>query len=231
MAETSEEYVQELQPPPLKRKWGLRWGGAVGLVLDGISELATAAVKASVVDQAPSDALLWIGWERDLERGPAESSLRYRARLKSAWNDWPWAGTDKGVLGALSVLGYSAAERRDRQWWHDDLVPGTVWARNWVVVYDPPAAWPIVETWADLAAKYPTWADWSAARVAWGLEAPLDEVAHITRTVAKWTSSHALVVNIIVVARGRVFGYPDVATYSALPAGTYASYVAYWDGV
>lgn len=228
--ETSHEYQVALQPPYLRRTWGERWGTAVGLATSALTELATEATKASILTEAPDDALPYIGEERGgIERGPSESLDDYRARLLNAWNDWRTADSDAGVIGALGVLGYRVAIKRDRQWVHDASPPGAIWARQWIILVDPPA-WPIVETWTDLAAKYPTYGAWAAARVGWGLEAPLDEIARITRVSHKWTGSHTLVVNIIVIARGRVYGYPDVATYSSLPAGTYASYVAYWEG-
>jgi len=228
--ETSHELQVALQPTFLQRKWGSRWATAVGLTTSALCELAVDAAKCSIVRVAPADALPYIGEERGgIERTPSESTSDYRARLENAWNDWPKAGTDAGVIGALKVLGYTAAIKRDRQWVHDASPPGTIWGRMWIILVDPPA-WPIIESYADLVAKYPTYAAWAAARVGWGLEAPMDEIARITRVAKKWTSSHALVVNIIVIARGRVFGYPDAATYSDLPAGTYDSYCAYWDG-
>ena len=229
--ETSHELQVALQPPYLQRLWGERWGTCVGVVTSALCELAVAGVKCSIVSTAPADALPYIGEERGgIDRAPSESTAAYRARLQNAWNDWKKADSDPGVIGALAVSGYTVAIKRDRQWVHDDNPPGTIWARMWIIIVDPPASWAIVEDYTALAAKYPTYADWAAARVGWGLEAPLDEIARITRVAQKWTGSHSLVVNIIVIARGRVFGYPDVATYSALPAGTYASYVAYWDG-
>lgn len=229
--ETSHELQVALQAPYLKKTWGERWDTATGLVTSALCELAVASAKCSIVRVAPADALPYIGEERGgIERAPSESVEDYRARLVNAWADWKKADSDPGVVGALGVLGYNVAIKRDRQWVHDASPPGAIWARMWIILVDPLPAWPIVETWADMAAKYPTYADWAAARVGWGLEAPLDEIARITRIALKWTGSHTLVVNIIVIARGRVFGYPDAAMYSDLPAGTYDSYVAYWDG-
>lgn len=226
--ETSHELQVALQPPYLRRPWGERWGTADGVLKTALGELATDATKCGIVTEAPADALMWLGLERDIERGPGESVDSYRARLQNAWNDWQKAGCDAGVIGALEVLGLHPAIKRDRQWWHDNNVPGTIWARMWVILVDPP--WGLIEDYTALAAKYATYGDWGAAGVGFGVEAPLVEIERIRRVIHKWTSSHVLVVNTIVIARGRVFGFPEAATYSALPAGTYDSYVAYWDG-
>lgn len=247
---TYSDYQFALQPPHLSGPWGEKWARSFGLLKDGLSRSFVYAVKARFVSVCPEDGLAYIGWERDLERGPSESASSYRIRLKNAWVDYEWMGTDKGIADNLAVLGITATIVRDRgKSWirdtslpylgsyvslgataftHDSNDPGDVWGRMWIIITDPP--WSRIESYTDLAALYPTWGDWSAAGIGWGLTASLDEIGRIRRIAKKWTGSHALVVNIIVISRGRVFGFPLVADYSSLPSDTFDSYVAYWEG-
>lgn len=223
------EYQLELMPSSwLRGPFGASWATSFGAVKHKVHVLAAEATKAGIIREAPPDALIHKGRERDLERMPGESDATYAARLEDAWNAYEKSATDLGIIDAIKLLGLTAHIRRDRQWKHDDTVPGTIWARMWIIIVDPP--WPFIEDFTALAAKYPTMADWAAAKVGFGVEAPLDTIAQITRIAKKWTSADVLVVNIIVIARGRVMGFPVVADFTALPADTLDSYVAYWDG-
>lgn len=55
----------------------------------------------------PGDAQDNIGADRMLPRAPAESDAAYGARLKGAWDTWPYAGSHWGVLQALRLAGYA----------------------------------------------------------------------------------------------------------------------------
>lgn len=252
---TFKGYQAALHPTHLAGPWGIAWGQSLGTVKDGVRASFAYAVKAHFITVCPTDGLPAIGYERGLERGPSESTPTYRLRLQGAWEAWTWGGTDKGIVDQLAILGYTAHVIRDRGyawtdtgtviggvaapgtpgtwtkvtlpgWSHDALSP--IWGRMWIVLTDVP--WTFLETYTAVAAAYATYALWAAAGTGYGFSALLTEIATITRIARKWTGSHALVVNIIVIGRGMIYGFPAIASYTALPADFLDSYIGYWDG-
>lgn len=197
--ETSHEYQIDLAPAPLRKKWGARWIGAIGLVKDGFGLLARAAVDTMLVDNAPADALSYIGQERgDLERAPLESDAGYRARLKNAWEDWAKADSDLGIVDALKVLGLTARVKRNNCW-NVDGNPGNVtgyWARFWVII-DPThqfARSPVAGTGTLCGSVL---CGISSAVGASNAQVQAD-VARIVRVVRKWQGSHSKFMKLII---------------------------------
>lgn len=74
---------------------------AQGTLYDGQVSLAKQAVLARFPDYAPSDALPYIGKDRKLIQGYAESDANFRVRLRTAWDQWALAGTWAELLFQL----------------------------------------------------------------------------------------------------------------------------------
>jgi hypothetical protein len=53
------------------------------------------------------DALTAQGFDRQLPRGPGETSAAYSARLQAAWDAWHYGGSHWGVLQALRLAGFT----------------------------------------------------------------------------------------------------------------------------
>ena len=101
-----EDYQEELAPPWLRAGSGKGWLRALGNQKDLAELRVKDAVKARFPLQAPVDALGNLANERQLAQGTTESQSAFRARLRAAWDVWPWAGTPTGLLRALYYAGY-----------------------------------------------------------------------------------------------------------------------------
>lgn len=105
-----------LRVPPWFGADGRAHMAALGIRLDALHELFTAAVHARLPGAGPDDALEVIGQDRGLPQGPSETDLAYAARLKDAWDIWGGddtpvtgvgggAGSPLGMLNALKAAG------------------------------------------------------------------------------------------------------------------------------
>ena len=112
---------------------GENWATAFGIMKDGIVEGSIAAVKTRFVQTAPEDALALAGYERSMPQSPIESGYAYRARLLNAWNVWQYAGTRKGLVDAIALLGVNATVYENKDW----AQPAGLWADFWVYLFQP----------------------------------------------------------------------------------------------
>jgi len=189
-------YVVALAPPWLRGKWGERWHEAEGLLLDMVAEGAVQAVKARLLGAGPDDALPYAGNDRQIERAPGESVESYRARLLGAFETWRRAGTNKGILVALAVIGYPTAAIYES---HDWFPLDPAWWRFWLVL-DPPSgfsSWKLgdgTKLGDKLVGLDKLGADAKAA------------LTLLRRVVRKWKAAHTLCVKIIVVLSGKLIG-------------------------
>lgn len=101
-------WFPSIAPPPMRGKWGKRYFEAIGELLDETSSRIRQGVLARFPGKmlrapgeaeavAPDDALARIGGERQLPRGPGETSAAYAERLLDAWK--LWAGDDTPITG------------------------------------------------------------------------------------------------------------------------------------
>ncbi len=90
--------MRSIAPAWLDRKWGERFLYGHSVILDGIAEWALQGLKARFPDKAPADALPYIGRDRVIIRGFAESQASYQIRLKS------WLDLHKRRGSALALL-------------------------------------------------------------------------------------------------------------------------------
>ena len=118
---TFVEYATEvLSTPRLRGPWGTKWVTAFAAEYDWQKKRLTQSVLVRYPEYAPSDALALIGWERQIQRAPGESSVLYAVRLRDAWVTWTWAGTGPGILAGVASCGFAAP-----RWNLDD------WPTNW----------------------------------------------------------------------------------------------------
>lgn len=216
---TYGEYYPALFPVWLRGPTGDAWATGFGVMLDGVADSATNAVKCRIVREAPSDALAYIGSERNLDRVPSESDAQYRARLEAAWDAWSYAGTDRAIVEQLELLGLTAVCVRNNQWtW--DANAGNVayyWARFWVVLSGH--GWTADDTWG--------LGTWGSSGL-WGFASTVttDSIAFARNVVRKWKSAHAQCVNIIAVMNGGLWGYPVGDTWGSGTWGGEAAYIS-----
>jgi len=187
------QYMIELAPPWLRGRWGEAWNGTVGLAMDMVAEGAMQAVKARFIKQAPADALPYAGTDRQIERAPGESDETYRARLLQAFETWQLAGTNKGILAALAVIGYPKAKIFES---HDWFPTDPRWWRFWLVI-DPPHA-------------FTSWKLGDGTKLGMkllGLDAK-DKTALdlLRRVVRKWKAAHTVCEKLIIVLFGKLLG-------------------------
>lgn len=200
--------IQNIAPAWLQRQWGSRFLYAIGLNWDAFAEAARQGVRARCpgVDGAPTDALAYIGRDRVLIRGPAESDDAFAARLRQAFEAWQRAGSMEGQMRqcqafftptsiiALMVnnqarwayigttggpIEYSVG---DPAAWNWDGSSST-WARCWLILHIP-GDW--MRYWGDS-----TWGTGS-----WGTIKPATYPQSLRQIVAAWKSA-ATVVQII----------------------------------
>jgi len=99
------QYQPSILPAWLQNQAGLDWAGVLGNLKDMVSNAARgAAVVGMPYAGGPSDALVAIGFERQLQRGISESDAAYAERLRLAWDAWKRAGSALGILLQLEVL-------------------------------------------------------------------------------------------------------------------------------
>lgn len=184
-----------------------------GTVMNALATWAVAGVRARYPSTAPPDALGYIGNDRNLERGPAQTDDGYRVQLRRAFDTWRVAGNASTVLRQLAAYftGVASPPMRtvtDAAVWHEysyiteqvtktidgtnwtwDGFTGTRWWRGWVILDSTAAPWTI-DVWNNDA----LWGDGGT----WGTSASYDEVISVLRIVAKWKPAHVHNVYVIV---------------------------------
>jgi hypothetical protein len=214
-----QDYQAELAPPWLRQGAGEAWLRGVGDAKDGLELRLRESVKARFPAEAPLDALTRIGGDRGgLERGVTETEAAWRARLRGAWDVWPWAGTPTGVLRALAFAGYTSVV----------LVTGTGRAHTLDISGN------VVTT---LAGDVMPSGFWNGFRVlfvsplppSWVPTPPSngsDEVNTLRRLVKQWKPGHAIFEDMVVV-QGNVWGFPATQTWGQ-PGLTWGGGTTIW---
>lgn len=219
MAEpTHAEYLFGSLPKWLQTTNGLALSRGYGDYLDTWWLRAKDAAFCALPLFCPDDALEYHARNRGIERWPGESLDSWRARIVSAPRDLVWVGTDYGVYSALASIGLTCVIVRDSgrvydgtsytacPWEHD----GTdQWARQWVIVTGHPWTLEYVSR-ADINASYSTAALYGATGKTAGISASLVELDVLRRIVRKWSAA-VVETRVLVVMRGRVWGYPSGA--------------------
>ena len=93
-------------PPWLQGTWASRWLEACATEKDIAQEQIAQSIKLRFPSYCHKDALLYIGYDRQIERQLDDTDNEYRNKLLRAFDTWRWAGTRVGVLNAMVALGY-----------------------------------------------------------------------------------------------------------------------------
>lgn len=212
------ETVAQLVPTWLRAGWGERLSGYIGLVSDVASEGMALALRAAWLREAtsPADVLPLVGRDSGMPRYPVDTDPTYRLRLAGSgapvdgiipggrWDAWRFAGTEAGILGQLSAMGYpNAAIVTD----HDGTYNGIPsWSRFFVVLPIGSHSWaPSTHQWGDATL------DWGDTDVLWGVEAPAGEIPAMRGMIAKFKAAYEVCDSIIAISSGTIWGSPFTA--------------------
>lgn len=186
------DLIRELSPPWLRRPWGERFLYAPGLAFDFVLQWAIEGMQARFPDEAPEDALPFLGRDRSVRRGFNEPTEVYRRRLKTAPDDHRTDGNPFTLLEAIRayLFGYAVRVRyvNDRGTWFtiepdgsyevvrkagnfnwDGRFPATARTRFWVIIY------PLDSGIWEIQGIYGDGARWGDGRT-WGTTATRDQV-------------------------------------------------------
>lgn len=216
------EYWQLISPPWLRGPWGSKLIGVFGAMQDEVQAKLKQGVKSRFPNTCTIDALTRIGHDRGMPKwDSSESWTDYRARLVAAWDLWQQAGTDKGILKALSWVGfqdcsnYPTFNPKDAGYTVDHAqtvfvvtandydaasrpdYPCTWWNVFWIFA-DPTVNTlpPDTKTW-DTSTGWNTWGtglganNWDDAGV-WDFDVPKSRVDNIRAAIRTWKPAHML---------------------------------------
>ena len=191
MGATDLEYTKYITlpgvvPPWLRRTWGKAFLQTFAYPLDALGDEHVAAVQAPWPWLAPSDALYYIGTERQLEKYPGEDEEIYRIRLWNAWDTWRLAGTEEGLLDQLYLatasIGLTDITIRYNRDWEPAPPDGNTdwWSRFWVVIGEP-HPWEMA-VWGE--------GSWGDGRL-WGASITIEQINLLKRVIKQWKASHS----------------------------------------
>jgi len=192
------DYELELAPPWLAGPIGEKWHQVQGLVKDSIVEGALQAIKARLLKQGPDDALSYAGTDRQIERAPSEPVASYRARLLKAFETWRLAGTNKGILEALKVIGFSSVAIIENKDWKASPDPDAWWL-FWIEFFPP---MPLSGTsW-----KLGDGTKLGEKPLGFGSVSDLVLLDLVRRVVRKWKAAHTICASLVFVFSGKLIG-------------------------
>lgn len=197
--------IAAVAPPWLRGPVAARFLYGFGAVMDATAEWMRQGVLARFPGAGAPDALPYIGRDRQIVRGFAESADSYAERLRRWLDDWRVAGSPISVLAQLRgyLLGVRPVLRtvdntgnwhsldasdvhtwsRGANWNWDGLTAR--WWRWWAIVYSSAGPWETEGTWSDGSTS---WGDGGT----WGTTATTAEVETLRAILAQWRSAHAL---------------------------------------
>ena len=196
--------ILRIAPPWLQAYVGSRLLYIDGILLDSITDWLSSGVKARFPDEAPEDALGYIGNDRSLEQGPAEPVAHFRTRLREAVDTLKNAGGGRTLLSELAAHfdGIGEPPMRlvsDSSVWHEynwgtglttrtkvtpsnwlwDLEAGFRWWRGWVIIDSSGGPWGTYD-WDDPDKT------WDEPSLTWDSTATPDDVEGVRRIVRRW---------------------------------------------
>ncbi len=233
-------------PTFLKGPNGLAWAKAHGKVKDWFAQQLKCAIYAALpgVDAAgnplaPDDGLALIGAERQLPRVTTSSGVAnetpaaYATRLMTAWDAWAAAGSPKGLMAALSVLGYTAAngdpmlvQQNGRAWrqsvndGNGNMLPFNVGTNDLLIENGSPQPWwwtdDVSTMWSRFAVVFPLASlpsGWSASVTVsppTPTSTPTDsQVAAMVAAIDLWKPAKSVCTGIYVsTSGGQMWGWP-----------------------
>lgn len=213
MATFEEARLRELALVPwLDGPVGRAFVGAVGRAQDAELSKLVEAMRMRNPPDAPDDALVYLGRDRMLEQGPAETPAAYRLRIDNAHNIWLWAGSHDGVLSAfepfflplggaafISATSTSPPSSSSVQVLNNHEIEwdaNTGWfSRGFILIDSTGGPWTTDGTWDDDASL---WEEEPEVTGTWDSSASPSELSYIRRTIRRLKADPAYPVTIAV---------------------------------
>jgi hypothetical protein len=140
MASNWREVIADLLQalPWSQTEWGGKLTGYVGLMHDGVTQGVDEAVRCAWLreETSPDDALPMVGRERNMPRYPGETPARHRGRLVGAWDAWEYAGSEIGIMGQVTALGFTGTLYTEAEWSRGPLWQGQPWKSQFWILLD-----------------------------------------------------------------------------------------------
>lgn len=229
--------IVKIAPPWLQGYWGNRFLYSIGTPLDGVQSSTFQGIEARMPGVGTTDALPFIGNDKQILRGFDESDEAYIVRLRAALDTWKLAGNAISIITQLvgyvspavpmvryvvngfdpsgtfiadwvTVLdGAIGFHRADPSNWDWDGVQDQ--RRFWIIIY--PGVW-TMRTWNDGG----TYGDGQS----WGSTASPTQVKDIRSLVKKWKAAGTYCKNIILAGDASYFD-PGASPGAPMPDGTW----------
>lgn len=204
------DWAVQLVPPWLRQPKGEAFVRGLGEGKDWLAHRLRQSVLSRFFSYATADALNYGAAERQLLRAPTDTDAQFAARLRGAWNVWPWAGTPFGVLSELKASGYASvmllvvlgkrytldgagalvtASAPDGTYL---MGPSNIWNQFRAVVTALPAQWGGVV-----------------------LGNSSDEANRMRGILGRWKPAHAILDAIVIPNGGNVYGLPGTPAWGA----------------
>lgn len=223
--------IEAISPSWLLGENGKAFMGVFGQMLDNLMLQLKDGIKARFPEYAPDDALGYIGHDRTIERGPLETAVGYKARLRQAVPSNKKRGSPGMLLTQLAgffsgtgqpslrLVSYSPAAG-GALWFEYDWTTGlstrtVVNPQNWNWDYDF-TKWH--RGWVVIDGSALGWTSWSLGEGitmgdghTFGSSAPQEVVAGIRSVVQKWKPANVYAVKIIVTFTSGILRRTDAA--------------------
>jgi len=235
---TFRDSLDKLAPPWLRTFWSSRLLYSFGVNVDALITCVELGVKARFPEYAPSDALSYLGRERQIRRGFAESDASYAQRLTQWIDDRRERGgpqatmrqlqgyftghevptrivNPQGAWHTLSYQGVPAYYRKTPTNWDWDGVTAS-WSRYWIILYIPATLATTDGDWGDAG----TWGDGGT----WGTTLTVEQAESIRAIAKEWNPPHASCPWIILAFDQGSF--QPVGSGAGFPAGNWTNWGA-----
>lgn len=245
--------IRAIAPPWLVGWVGDRYLWTIGVVMDATLDGMAWGTFARFPKSGITGALVPLGDDRKIDRGPSEPDASYASRLKKFRTVWKYAGAARTLLSQLQAL-FLPSVPPLRLVFHNKFGLGsslTTWYEidaTTLVTWDPQADpnW----NWGDTVAPQRWWRFWvvvPASAGGWtswaygsgptfgdghtyGSTATVAEVQNVLNVIRKWTPPHCFCDTVIVPFIGTLF----TSSNPTATAGNYTDPVnrnpnaAYW---
>ena len=212
---TFRDAIRQKSPPWLQRGRAEKILYAMAIHLDGLTDALVAAIKMRFPGLYSPESLPYLGRDRRISRGRAETDGVYAGRLRRWLDDHPVRGGPYALLAQLHAhfapnnfeihLVYRSGRRfvmtADGVVTRDDLFTLNVpdWAR-WTLYY-----------FTTFGATRPTWGEpgrtWGHGRV-WGSTLTPQEVTDLRLVPREWNAAHCVGEIVLLGDSGQFWGYP-----------------------
>ena len=228
------ESIVAISPPWLQGAVGGALQYTNGIALDALGNWMIEGVKASMPGIGTPDALVYLGRDRNIDRGPLETDAAYASRLSAAFDTWSTAGSPTTLLQQFRAyfspstatplrlvsnaatwhtinLTTSVVTRTPTAGnWTWDALASTAWFRGWLIIDSSAGPW-TADYWSSTDSS--VWGDGGT----WGSSASYAEVSQMQSLLDKWRPAN-VAAQIIVVFSSTILRPTDTSPPN--PSGT-----------